>query len=72
MFEDDDSIWWVTGGAYAGPNSKSTEVFDNDTFSKGPELPKIMSRHNLINVNNTHMVTLGGNRVSDEAFIFDR
>ena len=70
MFEGDDSIWWITGGW----NGDSTETYNalDDSFVPGPDLPKYMYYHNLVNVNNTHMVVLGGQSTTDETFIFDR
>ncbi len=74
MFEGNDSIWWITGGYYAGSDLHSTEVFnaEDESFTRGINLPKEMSYHNLVNVNSTHMVVLGGIVTSDEIFIFDR
>ena len=71
-FEGDDSIWWVTGGGDSISNRKSTENFNRIKFSYGADLPKDMKNHNLVNVNSTHMVLLGGYHYSDEVFIFDR
>ncbi len=74
-FEGDDNLWWVTGG-YFGRSTDRTEIlnaFDN-SFSNGVNLPKPMYVHNMVNVNNTHMVLLGGEADpnSDECFMFDR
>ena len=73
MFEGDDFIWWITGGN-DGDDLNSTEVFDvnENSFSYGVNLPKNMHGHNLVNVNNTHMVLLGGHKTSDEVYIIDR
>ena len=76
MFEGDDNIWWITGG----DNSdllhyiESTEVFDveSNSFSFGADLPKEVAKHNLVNINSTHMVMLGGTDEDNEVFIFDR
>ena len=73
MFENDDSIWWVTGG-YNGEYLQSTEVFNvnDNSFTNGIDLPKGLDDHNLITVNSTHMVLLGGQDYTDEVFIIDR
>ncbi len=76
MFECDDSIWWITGGFDEGfSDLDSNDVFsvNGNSFSYGVKLPKEMAVHNLINVNNTHMVVLGGYSSSaDEVYIIDR
>ncbi len=71
MFEDDDDIWWVTGGIHS---PFSTEFFSvsKNSFTYSVELPKKMYQHNLVNVNQTHMVLLGGQIPSDEVYIIDR
>ena len=69
MWEGDDHIWWITGGYnYYNYHLRSTESFDvlDDGFSRDILLPKEMHNHNLINVNATHTVLLGGNDESDE------
>ena len=73
MFEGGDDIWWITGG-YGGSFWDSTEVFsvNDNSFAFGVDLPKELENHNLVNVNNTHMVLLGGYVASDEVYIIDR
>ena len=73
MLEGDDSIWWITGGTN-GNYLDSTEVFsvNDSSFTFGVNLPKKMYVHNLVNVNQTHMVLLGGEYTSDEVYITDR
>ena len=70
MFEGDDSIWWVSGGS----GGYSTEIFNtlDNSFTFSIDLPKALYYHNLVNVNNTHMVVLGGQVITDEIFIFDK
>ena len=70
MFENDDSSWFVTGGN----DSLATEVYNvnGNSFEFSVDLPKTMRYHNLVNVNETHMVVLGGNEISDEVFIMER
>ena len=68
MFEGDDQFWWVTGGAYYGINNvNTTELYDRVTkqFTYYSEMPYETDLHNLINVNNTHTVLLGGREVSE-------
>ena len=75
MFEDDDSIWWITGGRNDYQKYlDSTEVFNvnDNSFHFNVTLPKEMAYHNLVNVNNTHMVILEGKDLSDQVFIIDR
>ena len=75
MFEGDDSIWWITGGnSYPDYDSDTTEIFGvkNNSFACGVDLPKELEYHNLVNVNQTHMVLLGGQDLSDEIYIIDR
>lgn len=74
MFQGDDSVWWVTGGRVDSIYWNSTEIFNamDNQFVYGIDLPKNMYYHNLINVNSTHMVVLGGKVDSEEVFIFDR
>ena len=73
MFENDDSIWWITGG-YDGTEIQDTEIFNvnNNSFSNTIDLPKAMWVHNLVNVNNTHMVVLGGRDNTDEVYYINR
>ena len=74
MFEGDDDVWWVTGGYDGFYVLEDTEIFDvnEERFTTGIDLPKEMHDHNLVNVNNTHMVLLGGFETTDEVFIIDR
>ena len=74
MFEGDDNTWWVTGGYNGVASLSTTEIynFDNNSFSTGPYLPTSLYNHNLVNVNNTHMVVLGGEFSSREIFILDK
>ena len=74
MFEDYDDIWWITGGKEDFDWTYSTEFYNaNDSsFTLGPDLPRELILHNLVNVNKTHMVLLGGNDASDRINIFDR
>lgn len=67
------SLWWITGG-WMGDYLNSTEMFSDfsDQFAPYSPLPKDVSHHNLVNVNNTHMVLLGGYFLSNEVFIFNR
>ncbi len=73
-FEDDDQNWYVTGGYDDGFDYARIEVFNvaQNTFSQSIILPKPMYYHNVFPINSTHMVVLGGERTSDDVFIFDR
>lgn len=62
-------FWWVTGG-----ETISTELYDDTTrqFYSYVDLPKTMSYHNMVNINDTHTVILGGAYTSGDIFIFSR
>lgn len=64
----------MISGGYHNGDLNQTEVYNviDDDFSNYVPLPKTMVYHNLVNVNNTHMVALGGDDYSDEVFIYDR
>ena len=73
MFEGLDDLWWITGG-YNAMVYISTETYataEND-FVPSVVLPQEVWHHNLINVNNTHMVIVGSEAPSDEIVIYDR
>lgn len=73
-FEGDDQNWFVTGGYNDGNYNAYNEKFnvvDND-FSDSVSLPKATYFHNLVSVNYTHMVLLGGHEATTEVLIFDR
>ena len=72
MFEGDDDNWWITGGSDGDNVLNSSEIFNvmDNTFSMGIEIPLPLNHHNLVNVNNTHMVLLG--YYPDQIYIFDR
>ena len=75
MFENDYNIWWVTGGYNNDEKAlKSTEFFsvEKNAFDVSFDLPKNVDFHNMVNVNNTHMIVLGGQIETDEVFIIDR
>ena len=75
MFEGDPDMWWITGGlnnnAYAMDSTEMYSTFNN-SFNNGPNLPLERTNHNLVNVNNTHMVLLGALYSADEIYIYDR
>ena len=73
MFENDDDVWWITGG-WDSQTLKTTEITDGKggNFSSAVDLPRRMFYHNLVSVNNTHMVVLGGFAQSDSVSIFNR
>ncbi len=75
MFENDANVWWITGG-YDGISDRRITFFYNalnDTFTDSQvNLPKDMYRHNLVNVNNTHMALLCGNQETYDSYLFNR
>ena len=75
MFEDDSNIWWITGGQDSDLNDRfTTEIFNasDNTFAFGAPLPTALYLHNLVNVNGTHMVLLGGQDDSRRISIIQR
>ena len=72
-FEDTD-FWWITGGFEFTYWTNTSEVLDTRTrqFFNYEDIPIATDSHNLINVNSTHMVLLGGALLSDQVYIFDR
>ena len=55
-------LWWVTGG-FDGLNTLDTTEIYNSTsmdFEDYVTLPRPMEAHNVVNVNDTHMVVVGG------------
>ena len=73
MFEGNDQDWWITGGS-SGINLRTTDLYNVgiDNFTYGVDMPRNLAQHNLINVNSTHMVLLGGEELTDEVFIFNK
>lgn len=76
MFEGNDNTWWVTGGLTEyGISLDSSEEYHGTSgiFLGGRDLPKEMDSHNLVNVNSSDMVALGGQYPgSDEVFLYSR
>ena len=70
MIEDNSDLWWVTGGSGGGATSEMYHASIN-RFLDDSYIPKQISFHNLINVNNTHTVMLGGSSLTDQTYIFD-
>ena len=74
-WEGDDQFWWITGG-FNGYNFylRSTETFDAlaDEFSRDILLPGEFRQHNLVNVNSTHTVLLGGMSGTDEVYYIEK
>lgn len=73
----DTGLWWITGGYLFidGPvYLRSTELYDSstETFTNYVDLPEGLSFHNLVNINSTHMVVLGGPVPSADVYMFDR
>ncbi len=72
--EGDDQNWFITGGYNEGTVYAFNERFnvqDDDFSDDGISLPKATYYHNLISVNQTHMVFLGGHEATNEVKIFD-
>ncbi len=68
-------LWWVTGGYNDDDlQLQSTELYDADTMTFAPyvDLPRPVAYHNLVNINDTHMIMLGGDDFSHDVHLFDR
>ena len=53
--------WWITGGYYGSSGSSFTEVYEEGRgFTGFVELPGQQYLHNMVKVNETHYVLLGG------------
>ena len=72
LFDEDEGIWWITGGQ--GQIHFSTELYypDQFRFSIYVSLPPTLSYHNFVKVNATHFVLLGGQKATDQVFMFDK
>ena len=67
-------LWWVTGGHHNGSTLDTTELYNANTgaFASYVDLPKPMEAHNVVALNETHMVLLGGHSPTNDAYLFDR
>ena len=63
--------WWVTGGNGTGTGDSEVYDVDSSDFAKNVSLPKFMSLHTLIAINETHSMMLGGEPASPDAYFFD-
>ena len=66
--------YWITGGYVSLLNeTDSTELYTAGSgFANYTDLPRRMKKHNLVALNATHMMALGGDPRSAEVSIFDR
>ena len=66
-------IWWITGGqgGDSDPEFNTTEVYSNSNghFTSYVNLPRPASFHNLVAINETHFVFLGGNWINSNVII---
>ena len=64
--------WWTTGG-FIGLYLKSTEVYDYVTSDFAPfmDLPAPRDFHNLVKINESFIMLLGGQEAFNETFLFD-
>lgn len=76
QFGFNTGLWWITGGHNnLNVNGlKTTELYDAATNEFTPyfDLPTLLDEHNMVNINSTHMVVLGGGYATDQVFMFDR
>ena len=66
-------LWWITGGRNPTGYLSSTELFNyvNESFSNYIELPAQLDVHNLIPYDNSFVMLLGGQLITNKTFIFD-
>ena len=59
-----DDVMWVTGGITPTGYLKSTEFynFQNKQWSKGPDLPAPLSKHDVTLLDNTTALISGGKK----------
>lgn len=69
-----DRYLWLTGGEGPEGPLDTTEVFDvldNVFYTSGVTLPKKMSGHHVVKVNQTHFILLGGVKLTKKVFLLD-
>lgn len=67
--------WWITGGNDGSSFLDSAEVYDvktNQFQIQHVALPKPIGHHNLVKIDETRFVLLGGNSDSDKVHVYDR
>ena len=63
--------WWITGGVGSdGIALGETEIYENGIFRFGPDLPKALKEHCMVNLNRTH-VFVGGGFGSRSAYLYE-
>ena len=65
---NNDQEWWIAGGA---PHTSDAVIFDGTLFSPYYSLPNSDYTHHLIALNDTHVIYLDGDYVSNTEQIFD-
>ncbi|CAM6054615.1 unnamed protein product [Sphagnum tenellum] len=64
--------WWVTGGRNFVEYLKSTEIYTvGEGFSSYVDLPTSRYFHNLVKVDDTHVMLLGGQSSNTKAWMFN-
>ncbi|CAM6054068.1 unnamed protein product [Sphagnum tenellum] len=64
--------WWITGGSPGSGPVRSTEIFTvGEGFSSFVDLPAINAYHNLVTVNSTHVILVGGHSQYTNASLFN-
>ena len=68
----ENNSWIITGGESIDSRENtlklnSSEIFFNETFFSGPELPEAVSMHCMVQLNITHVVSTGGKGASSSA-----
>ena len=63
--------WWITGDR---SSDKSTELYDmnSNKFTKHVDLPASRGGHVLVRVNNTHIMLVGHNKLTNQAWMFNQ
>ena len=68
------SHWWITGGFVSGSDSKFTELLNVNTmkFSGFVDLPIERTSHNLIRINDSHIMMVGHCESTNQAWMFNQ
>lgn len=62
--------WWITGGDGSGRHT--TELYHPESgFELFVDLPKAASWHNLVHINDTHVLMLCGISSTKDTYVFD-
>ena len=69
----DDDHWWVTGGWGDSSALTTSEIYVGgveDAFYEDVDLPVDLYHHNLVRINDTHHIMLGGDTRTSQSYFF--